>query len=343
MATASVRLPKTYTQDDDFQLWLKRFEIYANITELKGDVKVASLLSLLDETSFRLFELLELSEQDQEDYDVVSQALLRCFQKHTESEPELRYNFVQRRQQDTEDVSGFGYALVELADKAYKGKPKELRQELIRDQFIQGVKDDYIQEKLLQESPRSYADALSMARTLESARRARGTLTKQRGNQVPVNLVDHDIVKLVEETAGRVVEGEVSSLKSSLSTLIDEMRQLRVNGTRVQEPDQRGYGRSRSPYRNDAYSQPTRSRHQSPYRRENRSSSPYRRENSASGSYRRRDFSPHPRHSVTFRGYTDDGTIICYECGQPGHIRRYCLERQAHKQPHLNEWGPMRR
>ena len=331
MATASVpvRLPKLFTREDDFELWLKRFEMYASITKLKGDVKIASLLSLLDERCFRLYEMVELSQDEQEDYDTVTRALRMVLQKHTTSEPELRYTFVQRRQQETEDAEEFGNALVELANKAYKQKSKDLRQELIRDQFIQGLRDDYIQERLLQEHPETYAQALMIARTLESARKARKALRQPTG-KLPVNAVDRDLVQLVKETAGRVVEEEVSGIKENLSSLVDELKLLRVN-TRQRStvgPDPHQHNRSRSPYRRNYGQQ--RPRSPSPYQRNGRN--PF-------VSYGKRNSSPYFRQSVSFNGYTSDGTVICYDCGQPGHTKRYCPTSQ--QQTHLNWEGPV--
>ena len=59
--STDAQIGKLYSPQDDFDLWIRRFEIYANITATKDEnheTKVASLISMLDDVSFRLFQLL---------------------------------------------------------------------------------------------------------------------------------------------------------------------------------------------------------------------------------------------------------------------------------------------
>ena len=128
-------------------------------------------------------------------------------QKHTTSELELHYTFVQRRQQETEDVEEFGNVLVELANKAYKDKCKELRQELIRDQFIQGLKENYIQERLLQEQPGKYAQPSLLPEHSSQPRKQ----DKRCDNQQPGNSLSTQLIAIKKCQNGAM--GAVSPLE----------------------------------------------------------------------------------------------------------------------------------
>jgi hypothetical protein len=71
---------------------------------------------------------------------------------------ELHFNVRHCQQKDGEDFDNFVEKFSRLATKAYP----ETRLEVVRDQFIEGLRDEYIQEWLLQEAPKNVNAALKL-------------------------------------------------------------------------------------------------------------------------------------------------------------------------------------
>ncbi len=172
MATAHFRGPKQYAVGGDFPLWIRRFEAYARSVKIPVGQLCDSLLALLDDAAFRAFDLLRLSEEDVKDYKKLVAALTRRFASAA-GEAELRFQLGQRCQQATETLDEFADALVDLTNRAYPEVDLSMRIGLARDRFIAGVRADHIQERLLQEDPKTLDDARTTAKRLEAARAAR--------------------------------------------------------------------------------------------------------------------------------------------------------------------------
>lgn len=172
MATAYFRGPKQYSIGTDFPLWLRRFEAYARSVKIPVGQLCDSLLALLDDGAFRAFDLLRLSEEDAKDYKKLVAALTRRFAPAA-GEAELRFQLGQRCQRATETLDEFADALIDLTNRAYPEMDPVMRMGLARDRFIAGVRADHIQERLLQEGPKTLEDARTTAKRLEAARAAR--------------------------------------------------------------------------------------------------------------------------------------------------------------------------
>ena len=67
-----------------------------------------------------------------------------------------------------------------LADKAYPGWSGEQRQEVVRNQFMQGVTSPSIQLQLMREMPATLDQALDLARHLESVELAQKRLHREK-------------------------------------------------------------------------------------------------------------------------------------------------------------------
>ena len=65
---AYVKAPKPYAVGSDFSLWVKRFESYAKAVKVADEQISDALLSLLDDSAFRAFDLLGLTEEQVRDY-----------------------------------------------------------------------------------------------------------------------------------------------------------------------------------------------------------------------------------------------------------------------------------
>ena len=80
----------------------------------------------------------------------------------------MHFNLRHRRQRDGEDFDNFAEELSRLATKAYPELAAKTRLEIVCDQFIEGLHDEYIQEQLLQEAPKD-VEVASKTRIVESA------------------------------------------------------------------------------------------------------------------------------------------------------------------------------
>ncbi len=93
--------------------------------------------------------------------------LQKLFEK-SQSPVERRFNFAMRVKIPDESIDTFSSSLREIAAKC-QFSTYELQSRLI-DQFINGVRDRNLQCKLLQEPPKTFDEAILIARRYEAAR-----------------------------------------------------------------------------------------------------------------------------------------------------------------------------
>ena len=125
-------------------------------------MKYDVLLAALDDT--RAVGALELSDEVRNDYSQLMAALKECFAPTT-CQFELHFRLRCRIQQG-ESFDDFAGALTKQGNRALAPKAHS---EIIRDQFIEGIRDNYIQERLLQDGPDTLEEALKMAHKLGAA------------------------------------------------------------------------------------------------------------------------------------------------------------------------------
>ena len=190
MAVPQLRAPRPYSLGEDFQLWLRRFEAFAKAVKTPDDQFCNAVLSLLDDGAFRAFDLLENSEAlvDGADYKALTKALYERFSPGTALQ-ELRWHLSQRVQEEKESLDEFADALIHLANRGYPDQTAKFRMELAGDRFIAGLRDDRLQEALMQQEPdklKNLDEARKAAKRLEAAQLAR---KKMRAKAVEVRRV----------------------------------------------------------------------------------------------------------------------------------------------------------
>ncbi|KAL5510249.1 hypothetical protein EMCRGX_G005764 [Ephydatia muelleri] len=72
---------------------------------------------------------------------------------------EWQFKFQQRTQKPEERLPEYAGTLRALADKAYPNWPGEQLNELVRDQFIRGIRSSTVQLRLMRERPK-FGDVL---------------------------------------------------------------------------------------------------------------------------------------------------------------------------------------
>ena len=126
----------------DFTVWLTKFEMYTQQSDIAEPQRVKELLSLLEDEPFRDVSQHGLLETG--DY----RAVTRCLRQHYArdgNELEWQYKLQTRTQRPGEQLADFTGALRVLADKAYPTWPVEQQQEILRGQFIQGIHSSSVQ------------------------------------------------------------------------------------------------------------------------------------------------------------------------------------------------------
>ena len=167
------RRPEKYNIGEDFDLFVKKSNLYFEAVELKdGKKQRLALLFNLSEDAFRLAESVEFAEGDNA-YETWVKQLKSLFERN-QTLTEKRHNFHRRTQEPGETVDSFSVALREFGAKCgFQGD--EYTNRLV-DQFILGMRDIPTQNKLLQEPPATLEEAVLIARRFEAANSTMATL-----------------------------------------------------------------------------------------------------------------------------------------------------------------------
>jgi hypothetical protein len=150
--------------------------MYARQAGIPVDQWVKELLPLLEDEPFGVVSRQGLESST--DYEIVCD----CLRQHyapAGSEMEWQFKLQGRIQKPGESLWEFSGALRVLADKAYPRWPPEQRAELLRNQFIQGVRSPSIQLRLMKDTPATLDDALRTASQQETVETAQKCLLQE--------------------------------------------------------------------------------------------------------------------------------------------------------------------
>ena len=145
-----MRPPSRFASGGDFELWLKRFALYAKRAAFPREQWTRELVPLLEDEPFRVVDQLGLTELS--DYDAVVARLKQQF-AHSGNEFEWQLRFQNRVQGISESMVEFAGSLRMLADRAYPSWTMKQRKDVLRSQFIHGVQSASVQLHLMKEQP----------------------------------------------------------------------------------------------------------------------------------------------------------------------------------------------
>ena len=202
MVRMSLRPPARLAVGTDFTLWRSRFELYVKQVKLAEDRWVSELLPLLEDELFRIVSQQGLVACT--DYKVVIKCL-EDFYAPVRNELEWQRRFQGRTQRPQEQLLEFVGALRVLADRAYPKWSAEQRKELLRNQFVQGVRSSSVQLKLMKEMPSTLEDVLTMANQIQTVEEAQKRLQKDRSQM--------ETCELDDSTSNVISGGETNSLE----------------------------------------------------------------------------------------------------------------------------------
>ena len=121
------------------------YERAAKIDKEEGTVRVAHFINVIGREAQDLYETFDLSEEDQKNITKVLEAFeARCVP--VTNVIYERYMFNKRVQDAGESIDHYITDIIKLAEHCQYG---ELKDDLIRDKLVSGIRDDKVREKLL--------------------------------------------------------------------------------------------------------------------------------------------------------------------------------------------------
>lgn len=153
----------------NWKLWKQKFNLYLRAsgkTSKQDDVKIAILLNLLGDEGLHIFNTFEYKDGESEN---CLKTVLQKFDEHCDpikSAVYEHFKFFKRDQMVGETIDQFVTALKQLSATC---EFKDLKETLIRDRIVLGVRDLRIQEKLLQHADLKLSEAVQICRAMESS------------------------------------------------------------------------------------------------------------------------------------------------------------------------------
>lgn len=153
-----------------------------------GATKCAQLLTLIGDEGLRIFNSFVVADDKKDDFD----ELLRLFEEYFTPKKNLTYErnkFLNYKQKAGQSVENY---VTELKNMALGCEFGDLKDELIKDIMVCGLKSESVREKILQNDVKSLDDALRICVATENARDRNREITNGHGfrNQEVFNAVD---------------------------------------------------------------------------------------------------------------------------------------------------------
>ena len=166
-----MRMPPRYTQNNDIDLFLRRFRSYMQAAGIRGNDRVNALLSLLDDPTILAIE------RHLDDENIDFEELVEILRRETGVALANREFFIKelrtRKQEKDESVRTFFQKLYQLARKSYDNEA--VAANALRENFIYKLRDAQISSRLREHPGMTNEDLLQLAVTLEACKVIPGT------------------------------------------------------------------------------------------------------------------------------------------------------------------------
>jgi hypothetical protein len=219
-SAAKVQAPKNYMVNQNFRIWLERFDTYAQLARIPEGERKQQLLSRLDHQAYVAVANLHLPSTLT--YSEFTSALIRRF--HNTTREDFKLQLRARVQNSSESYEAFADNLQELALNAYPDSGFSLQQEMALDQFLVGVGvADTLKQQLLMSSPKFLEEAIRKVRQLESAQ----LLLRQSSHPVSHhNTPKPKVAKVMVENQTVVAASATSSQPTELSRVLSLLEKM---------------------------------------------------------------------------------------------------------------------
>ena len=194
MFMSNVPLPQPLNTEGNLALnwkkWKQVWSAYETVTGLKqreSSFRVATFITCIGSSALEIHNGLPFkTDEEKDDIEVV----MKLWQDHCVGKTNViyeRYKFNNRVQKEHESVEQYVTALRSLASTCEFGN---LKDDMIRDKIVCGIRSDSIRTKLLQESKLTLERCISLARSAETSKTQVKEITSG-NNDDKVNKVDH--------------------------------------------------------------------------------------------------------------------------------------------------------
>ncbi|XP_026743672.1 uncharacterized protein K02A2.6-like [Trichoplusia ni] len=160
-------------KNGNWSAYVDRLEMYFVANKIAEDLKLPTLIALIGEPAY---ELLSTLASPRKPSTLKYKEAVELLQAHLQPKPSIlaeRYRFRQRRQSAGETIADY------VADLKKMSRYCEFKinlEENLRDQFVCGLRSEYIRQRLFAEDNIDYQKALVLANTLEAAERDAGAV-----------------------------------------------------------------------------------------------------------------------------------------------------------------------
>ena len=164
MASYQMPPPKnfSFSKPKEWPKWFRRFQRFSQasgLSDKSSESQVNTLVYTMGDAADDILSSFGLTDDEKKDYDTVVEKFDRHFVKKRNVIFE-RARFNQRKQEEGESVDDFVTALFCLSEHCQYGN---LREEMIRDRIVVGLRDSSLSEKLQLEADLTLEKALAFA------------------------------------------------------------------------------------------------------------------------------------------------------------------------------------
>lgn len=173
---------------ENWKFWKQRFNTYLKATEIcKKDesTKCAQLLTLIGDEGIRIYNTFTWNPDEEETLE----SLQEKFDAHLNPKKNLsfeRHKFFTYRQAEGQTIEQF---ITELKNLSLSCEFGNLRESLVRDILICGIRSTFLREKLLQEDIATLEKAVQTCNNFESTRKQNRQISNGLGKENEVELV----------------------------------------------------------------------------------------------------------------------------------------------------------
>lgn len=213
--------------DEDIDSWLKNFDRIAIANEWNLEKKRTTLPAFLRDRAAEFYE--SLDEDIQDNYGDLCKALRNRFiPKELQS---LYYsNLFQACQRDGQTVEDFASEINKLAVRAYSDMKREQKDVLIKEHFIQGLKQD-IKRFVMLSNPSTFEEAFRSAKREE----CNNNLAKRKSESacaLSENTLENNVKELSEQVRALAIKVDNVSHRGNFQNRVPFRGRGRVNFNR---------------------------------------------------------------------------------------------------------------
>ena len=164
---------------DVFEQKWKNYAVATGIEDKQEKTKVATLLTVIGSEALEIYNTFEWEDQEEETVEKILQKIEK-FCKPKKNITYERYVLMTKKQKE-EKVDDF---VKELRLQANLCEYGNLKESIIKDAFVLGIRDTRMREQFLKDSDLTIEKALNMARAAEKAQEQAAIIEGNRNNDV---------------------------------------------------------------------------------------------------------------------------------------------------------------